>query len=283
MLKDILYKQKLKRLYRPQLKKETHSLKVNEIGFANRYLSKVNAKQFLVDYDSSDEEYENQKEAFYNDMDNSFLNGIILFLQNEKLLSSEIFNNCREIINKLFFDKNFLTKDRCILINRIKELLRRPEINSTFFYCIELLSFERVPLFDTSDNDILSFRFNWYVKEYSNFIYSILYDTDDDFYAFLKYDDKHLDEIYSSHDKPNISKNALITNIEHILALVNHLIADEYHLLKIDIVRERINNILAIQYEILNERDNDDIINLRMETEHVYKYNKYIANKIKKI
>lgn len=283
MLKNILYKQKLKRLYRPQLKKEIHSLKVDEIGFANLYLAKINAKQFLVNSDASDEEYENQKEEFYNDKDNSFLNGIILFLQKEKILSSEIFNNCREIINRLFFDKNFLTKDRCVLINKIKELLRNQEIDSTLFYYIELLTFERVSLFDTPDKDILSFRSNWYMKEYSNFIYSILYDTDDEFYAFLKYDKKNLDEIYDSHDEPNIKKNVLIGNIEHILALVNHLIADEYQLLKIDIVRERINNILAIQYEILNERDNDDIFNLKMETAHVYKYNKYIANIIKKI
>lgn len=157
---------------------------VDEGKLIKEILSKRNCIIFFLLDDKVSDMYERNLETFMHDDDNVFLKAMINYLSETKMLTHDMRNRGYDILSLLFFNRDFINKERTELINKIKELLNlMPIVDDYVFMKSEYDKFYDVTKLDYSE--ALEFNRENLLRmenQVNDFIYCLSCMSDDEYY-----------------------------------------------------------------------------------------------------
>lgn len=228
---------------------------IDEDMLIREILSKRNIVVFFLLDDKVSDIYERNLDSLLNDDDNIFLNAMINYLSETKMLTHDMRQRGYDIVSLLFFNKDFRTKERVELINKIKGLLNlMPIVDDYVFYKNEYDMFYDVTKLDYSE----ALKFN------HETLLSLENQVNDIIYSLSCLSDK---EYYDEYEFENGS-----------LYCVNYILNNCKEVFKIEAFRKRSFEMLAlVKYHLKEHKKEIE------DFKDKYTANKKIIKKAKKI
>ena len=241
------------------LKRNKNEIKsqIDETSLMRAVLNKRSCLIYLLSDETVEDIYVHSIEKLKADNQDIFLKSMIYYLKDTKVLTNEMRQRGYDIVNRLFFDKEYRNHDRAQLINEIKGLLNTMKVDDYLFYKNEYDSFYDVSGEDYSEK--IAFDHKYVLEKeikLNEFIYSLCCLQDDEYY------DRFDDFVFSDGS----------------IYFINYLLNTNKDLFDISIFKRRSFEMLAtVKFVLIDTRKDLDDYKKR------YKENKKIINKAKKI
>ena len=161
---------------------EIREMTEHEVNLMNEILAKRNSMIFLLMDDNVIDIYNKNIEKLKNDQENIFLHAMIEYLSSVDVITNKMRARGYEMVNELFFNKEYRNHDRIELINEIKGFLNNIKVNDYEFYRNKFYEYNDADIFASYETD-LKFEDELLKKEcqVNNFIYSLSSLSEDDY------------------------------------------------------------------------------------------------------